>query len=119
MRFKVDENLPVEVAETLRTGGHEAATVNDEAVGGASDPDLAALVRRENRTLITLDAGFADIRSYPPEEYQGLLVLRLARQDKRYVLQVCDRLVKKLPPDPLVGQLWIVEDDRIRVRRGA
>ena len=118
MRFKVDENLPIEVAEILRTAGHDAATVNDEAASGASDPDLAALVRRERRALITLDVGFADIRSYPPAEYQGLVVLRLARQDKEHVLLTCKRLIKRLPSEPLVGQLWIVETDRIRVRRG-
>lgn len=76
MRFKVDENLPIEVAEVLRTAGHDAATVNEEAVGGVCDPDLA-LVQRESRALITLDVGFADIRSYPPEEYQGLVVCGL------------------------------------------
>jgi predicted nuclease of predicted toxin-antitoxin system len=118
VRFKVDENLPVEVAEILRTAGHDAATVNDQAVGGASDPDLASLVRRESRALITLDAGFADIRSYPPKEYKGLVVLRLARQDKDHVLQTCNRLVKRLASEELVGQLWIVEASRIRVRRG-
>jgi predicted nuclease of predicted toxin-antitoxin system len=107
VRFKVDENLPIEVAEILRTAGHDAATVNDEAVGGASDPDLASLVRRESRTLIiTLDTGFADIRSYPPKEYKGLVVLRLARQDKDHVLQTCNRLVKRLASEELVGQLW-------------
>jgi predicted nuclease of predicted toxin-antitoxin system len=46
MRLKVDENLPVEVADLLRAAGHDAATVNDEGVGGATDPDLADLVRR-------------------------------------------------------------------------
>lgn len=68
MRFKVDENLPVDVAEVLRKNGHDAATVNDEALSGAPDPDLAALIKRENRALITLDLGFADIRAFPPEE---------------------------------------------------
>ena len=118
MRFKVDENLPIEVAETLRTAGHDAATVNEQAMGGASDPDLAALMQREGRALITLDVGFADIRSYPPEDYEGLVVLRLTRQDKEHILQTCSRLIKRLPSEPLVGQLWIVEADRIRVRRG-
>lgn len=119
MRFKVDENLPIEVADVLRTAGHDAATVNEEAVGGASDPDLAALLQRESRALITLDLGFADIRSYPPQDYQGLVVLRLPRQDKEHVLQTCNRLISRLPSEPLVGQLWIVETNRIRVRRGA
>ena len=30
MRFKVDENLPVEVAEMLRQAGHDAATVLEQ-----------------------------------------------------------------------------------------
>jgi predicted nuclease of predicted toxin-antitoxin system len=118
VRFKVDENLPVEVAELLRGAGHDAATVAEQGVGGALDPDLATLVRGESRALLTLDQGFADIRSYPPKEYQGLVVLRLAQQDKVHVLQVCGRLLQALAAQPLAGQLWIVEDNRIRLRRG-
>ncbi len=30
MRFKLDENLPVEVAELLREAGHDAATIHTE-----------------------------------------------------------------------------------------
>lgn len=118
MRFKVDENLPIEVAEVLRAAGHDAVTVNDEAVGGAMDPDIAALVRREERALVTLDLGFADIRSYPPQQYQGLVVLRLARQDKPQILQACTRLLGPLSTERLVGRLWIVENGKIRVRGG-
>ena len=116
MRFKVDENLPIEVADLLSAAGHDAATVNDEGVGGAKDPDLAGLVQRESRVLVTLDGGFGDIRSYPPHEYSGLVVLRLPRQDKAFVLQTCQRLVGQLAKEPLAGRLWIVEANRIRVR---
>jgi predicted nuclease of predicted toxin-antitoxin system len=107
----------VEVAKILQEAGHDALTVIDEAVGGAPDADIAALVRRENRALITLDLGFADIRAYPPQEFPGLIVLRLARQDKEHLLRVCARLVEPCASEPLVGRLWIVEASRIRVRR--
>ena len=116
MRFKVDENLPIEVADLLTAAGHDAATVNHEGVGGAKDPDLAGLVQREQRVLVTLDGGFGDIRSHPPHEYPGLVVLRLPRQDKAFVLQTCQRLVGQLAKEPLAGRLWIVEANRIRVR---
>jgi predicted nuclease of predicted toxin-antitoxin system len=116
VRFKVDENLPVEVAAVLRGAGHDAATVADEGVGGSADPDLASLVQREGRALLSLDVGFADIRSYPPSAHHGLVVLRLARQDKEHVLQACRRLVPVLAKEPLAGRLWIVEPNRIRVR---
>ena len=118
MRFKVDENLPIEVAALLREAGHDAHTVNEEGVSGAQDPDLASLIQRETRALITLDLGFADLRSYPPEQYHGLVVLRLARQDKEHVLHTCERFVASLSKEPLAGRLWIVEAGRIRVRGG-
>lgn len=86
MRFKVDENLPVEVAEMLRQAGHDAATVLEQHLGGSDDAQLAALCQLESRILVTLDMDFSDIRSYPPTEYPGLVVLRLRQQDKPHVL---------------------------------
>ena len=47
MSFKVDENLPVEVAEILREGGYDAVSVLDQELGGAEDPDIAS--RRSSR----------------------------------------------------------------------
>ena len=65
MKFKIDENLPVEVADLLRRSDHDAATVLEEELGGSADFDIALICRQESRALITLDADFADIRTYP------------------------------------------------------
>lgn len=116
MRLKLDENLPVDVAMLLRGAGHDAATVLEQEMGGRPDLDVAAICQREDRTLITLDTDFADIRAYPPEQYGGLLVLRLRQQDKPYVLDVLKRLLPLLDQKSLGGRLWIVGDERIRVR---
>ena len=116
MKVKVDENLPTEVADLLNAAGHDALTVGDQGVGGAHDADLAALVQQEKRVLVTLDVGFGDIRAYPPAKFSGLIVLRLPRQDKGYVLAVCQRLMGHLATEPIEGCLWIVEPNRIRVR---
>jgi predicted nuclease of predicted toxin-antitoxin system len=116
MRFKVDENLPIEVAEMLRQVGHDAATVLEQHLGGSHDAQLATLRQLEGRILVTLDMDFSDIRNYPPAEFPGLVVLRLRQQDKPYVLDVFMRLVQVLHQEPIEGQLWIVEEDRIRIR---
>jgi predicted nuclease of predicted toxin-antitoxin system len=116
MRFKVDENLPIEVAEALRQAGHDAATVLEQQFGGSADARLATLCQRESRTLVTLDMDFADIRNYPPVEYPGLIVLRLSQQDKPHVLNVVARLIPPLGQEPLERQLWIVEETRVRIR---
>ena len=116
MRFKIDENLPLEVATLLHQAGHDALTVVEQDLSGSADPDLAKVCQREGRALITLDTGFGDIRAYPPDEYSGLIVLRLSRQDKLRVLRVASLLISKLDSEPLEQHLWIVDEESIRIR---
>jgi predicted nuclease of predicted toxin-antitoxin system len=116
MRFKVDENLPVEVAQLFREAGHEATTVLDQHLGGSGDALVASICQQETRVLVTLALDFADIRTYPPARYAGGIVLRLRRQDKPHVLAVCARMVSLLAQEPLAQRLWIVEENRIRIR---
>lgn len=66
MRFKVDENLPIEVAELLRQSVYDATTVLEQGHGSSADTRLATLCQQEGRVLLTLDMDFADIRAYPP-----------------------------------------------------
>ena len=116
MKFKIDENLPVELAGELLVAGHEAVTVDDHQLVGSSDLDLSRICSSEGRVLVALDLDFADIRTYPPEDYPGLIVLRLGRQDKSHVLDVFQKLLNAIDREPLDGQLCIVEENRIRIR---
>jgi predicted nuclease of predicted toxin-antitoxin system len=114
--FKTDENLPFEAAGLLRLRGFDVATVIEQRLGGRPDSDVAAVCRSEHRALVTLDTDFANIDAYPPADYAGIVVLRLARQDKAHVLQVLGGLVPHLIGIDLSGRLWIVEETRIRER---
>lgn len=116
MQFKVDENLPVEVAGLLRAAGHDAVTVQEQNLAGSPDTDIAQICRQENRALLTLDTDFADIRAYPPSQYTGIVVLRLREQDKDSVLDVCADLVRLLTQEPLAHTLWIVDEHHLRIR---
>ena len=116
MKFKVDENLPIEVAQLLREAGHDVYSVHEQGLVGAKDHVLAEVCQSEHRAMVTLDTHFADIRTYPPENYSGLIVLRLARQDKPHVLEVMRRALKLFSSEPLEGKLWIVDEKRVRVR---
>ncbi len=106
----------MEVAELLREAEHDALTVNEQALIGSPDIDLARVCKTEERILITLDTDFADLRLYPPEKYSGLLVLRLGKQDKPHVLSVFRRILKVLSEESIMGHLWIVNETRIRIR---
>ncbi|MBM3738058.1 MAG: hypothetical protein FJW39_19930 [Acidobacteria bacterium] len=116
MKFKTDENLPAEAAAVLREAGFDADNVWDEGLAGADDRAIASGIRSEGRVLITLDLDFANIRAYPPEDYAGLIVLRLGRQDKENALALIRRTTLALGHRSPAGELWIVQPDRIRFR---
>lgn len=116
MKCKVDENLPREVAETLRSRGHDAQTVREEALSGSDDDRLLSVCRAESRTLLTLDTDFADIRRYEPKNTPGLIVFRLKRQDKPFLVEMTDRLCGVFKHENPNGKLWIVDEKKIRIR---
>ncbi|WP_420634450.1 DUF5615 family PIN-like protein [Candidatus Palauibacter sp.] len=77
MKYKLDENLPRDLVALFRDSGHDAVTVLDQGLSGASDFRLASICVSEDRAIVFLR-----------------------------VVQDTD----------LQGQLWIVEETRIRVR---
>jgi len=119
VKFKTDENLPVEAAATLREAGFDAETIWDEELSGADDLVVAGTSRNEGRILLTLDLDFANIRAYPPREHPGIIVLRLKHQDKLTIITYVRRLMAALARRSPVGELWIVEGKRVRFRGGS
>jgi hypothetical protein len=71
VKFKRDENLPVELAEDLRALGHDADTVRDEDLVGAVDPEVVRAALAADRILFTLDKGIANLQRYPIQEHRG------------------------------------------------
>lgn len=116
MKLKLDENLPTELADLFRDHGHDTHTVLDETLGGATDPALAEVCRREERAIVTFDTDFADIRTYAPSEYSGIVVFRLGTQSREHLLEIAARLLPAIESQSLHGKLWIVEDSQIRIR---
>lgn len=116
MRCKLDENLPSDAADLLSEAGHDAISVLAQGLGGDRDTVIAAACAAENRILITADTDFADIRAYPPRESPGIVVLRLRSQRKDWVLRAVRQLSRVLENESPRQRLWIVEEDRIRVR---
>lgn len=118
MKFKVDENLPAEVADLLRNAGHDALTVFAQGHSGETDAFLAKICREENRSLVTLDLGFGNGRDYPPEAHPGIIVLRPDAPSKGSVMVLAMTLIEELRAASPIGALWVISEGRIRTRRG-
>lgn len=116
MRVKLDENLGNRTIELFKESGHDVSTVSGQSLGGASDDELIETCRSERRVLVTLDLDFSNVLRFLPEQYAGIVVLRVPHPIKlaaiRERVQVLLRATEQ-EGDPS-GQLWIVEQDRIR-----
>ena len=118
MKFKIDENLPIDFAAVLCEAGHEASTVGEQRMGGAGDAAVARACSAEERILLTLDMDFSDVRVYPPGNYPGLVVFRLRDQDKPTLMQLLQRFLSLVATHPIEHRLWIVEEAQVRIRNG-
>ena len=116
MRLKLDENLPIQLKRLFMESGHDAVTILDEGMGGAADSEVASVCLLEERVLLTQDVDFADIRMYPPRQYPGIVVFRLASQTRDDLLEIGAMLIETLVRSSPQGQLWIVEGSRVRIR---
>lgn len=116
MKFKIDENLPQEVCQSLISSGHDAMTVWAEGLTGASDSQLANVCRAEERILVTLDLDFVELARTSTAMTNGVVVFRLAMQDKKRILRATDRLLALLADDTPTHQIWIIEETVARFR---
>ena len=92
MRFKLDENLPVELAVEMRGMGHDTDTVAAEGLCGEPDPTVVEAASISNRILLTLDEGIADARGEWPV---GVVLFRPDSAGRRAVLRfVVERIVR-------------------------
>ena len=110
--------MPRSTLLLLENLGHQGSHARDIGIGDAPDSEIAARARSLGAGIVTRDVDFADIRNYPPHEYQGLIVLRMpddavaqtiVHQLERFLKQPA--LAARLP-----GHLVIIEPDRVRFR---
>ena len=118
MRFLIDANLPRAAILVCQKFGHQIEFARDIGLAAASDAQIAERARESGAALLTRDLDFADVRRYPPDQYSGIVVLRLP--DTTVALEIARVLERFLMEpgflEPLAGRLAIVETDRVRFR---
>src|ERR1039458_2412402 len=116
MRFKLDENLPVELVTDLRDLGHDADTVADEGLRGAADPAVVDAASAAERILFTLDKGIANLQRYPIHQHAGVWLLRLDPWGRGAVIAFVRERLHKVLEMHLAGRLTVVGPSGIRFR---
>lgn len=115
LHFKLDENADPRWREPLEREGHRVSTTAEEGLNGSADEVVAQICQDLDLCLISVDMGFAQILSYPPERYAGLIVLRHPRPTLKGMQDLVRQIASAVKIESPRGQLWIVEPGRIRI----
>ncbi len=114
MRLLANENIPLDMVQALRVGGHDVLWIREE-VPGSTDIEVMTLAHREGRILIIFDKDFGELafRIKQPVA-RGIILFRVPMNSSAYIAKT---LVKVMGSrDDWEGHFSVVEEDRVRVR---
>ena len=118
LKFFIDHCVPNSFIEGLRDDGYEVFKLKDFLPADAADIKVIEKAHELNAILISLNGDFADILSYPPQKYKGIIAVQFQNQPK---LQghILGRLKLYFKDNPHMnhynGKLFVAEPHRIRI----
>ena len=117
MRFLLDMNLPPQLAQWLRSEGHDAVHVIEQGFGASSDHEILMRAAAERRIVVSFDLDFGDILAAAQQAGTGAVLLRLRSARQTHVRQRLQVAIAQAGIAMEEGAVILVEDARIRVRR--
>ena len=119
LRFFADQCVPNHIIRTLQDIGFQVLRLRDYIAPDSSDHVVISEAQRLDAVLVTLNGDFADIVTYPPERYKGIIALQV-RNHPEIVPQIAERLRVYISEhsnmSDFAGRLLLVEPHRIRIR---
>jgi predicted nuclease of predicted toxin-antitoxin system len=119
MRFFADQCVPGSIMRALRDEGHEILRLKESISVDSPDPVVLAKAQELDAVLVSLNGDFADIVSYPPADYKGIIAIQV-RNHPEAIPQLVSKLIDFISSLPdrqyFVGKLLLIEPHRIRIR---
>jgi len=117
VRFLVDMNVDIRVAEWLRSQGHDVVHLRDEGLQRMPNGEIFEKALTENRVVLTSDLDFGEIAAALKDTSGKVLLLRLHNSRARHVIGRLDNVIPRVVDDLEMGAVVTVEETRHRVRR--
>ena len=119
-RFFADHCVSNAIMQTLRAGGHEVVRLREQLPVESPDAVVIAKAQQLDAILLSLNGDFADIVTYPPADYQGIIALQVRNHPEiipPLMQRLQDYLSSHADREYYRGKLLVVEVHRIRVRQ--
>ena len=120
LRFFADQCVGSEIIRMLREGGNEVLKLSDHISPDSPDPAVIAKAQELGCILLSLNGDFADLITYPPRKYGGIVALQVRNHPEvvaRLMRRLMDYLSAHLEQDEYQQKLFLVEVHRIRIRQ--
>lgn len=116
MKLLLDQGLPRSAAKLLRDAGVDA--VHTAECGLAAAPDITILdhARREERTVVTLDADFHALLAMRGDAAPSVIRIRIEGLRAEAVANLVQTILQQCSKELVKGAMVSVTSDRIRVR---
>jgi len=111
MRFLLDENVGLKIAEWLRKTGHNVKI----APKGLRNSSLFELAKKTRRIFLTNDTDFLNSLLYPAKGTAGRIVFRIFPPTLANQLKGLSLILAKLPKKNLVGKLIELGQDGFKI----
>jgi len=119
LKFFADHCIPNSVIVKIREAGHEVLRLRDHIPTDSIDHEVISNAQDLKCILISLNGDFADIVSYPPADYKGIIALHVGNHPEiisQLLTMLMDYLAEHAEMNHYHGKLLLVEAHRIRVR---
>ncbi len=117
MSILIDHCVPGIFLRVLREWGYEANPLKKYINPDADDPDVISLAQLLDAVLLTADMDFSNILNYPPQNYQGIIVIRYQAEQEVKSIATLKSTLDDLYRDELRKVLVVITANRYRVRR--
>ncbi len=119
LKFFADHCVSNYVISQLRRGGSTVLRLSDYLPADAPDNKVILKARELEAILLSLNGDFADIITYPPEKFQGIVAIQV-RNHPEIIPSVMERLLQYFQKHPDMhhynGKLFLIDSYRIRIK---
>jgi predicted nuclease of predicted toxin-antitoxin system len=119
VRLLLDQMLRADLADLLRSHGHEVVRLSEIGHGRADDADVLARAVRDERTLVTIDGHFGDWVVLPLSEHFGVIRVKAHPTTTENVAHILLPFLANRPQSDFRNHLIILSPGRARWIRTA
>jgi predicted nuclease of predicted toxin-antitoxin system len=116
MNFLLDMPVSPTLLQVIQDHGYQGVHAAQIGQHSASDVELLAIARREDRVIITADLDFPRLLALSSERGPGIILFRGGNYSDQEMRTLLDKVLREVPETKLRHSVCVVDKERVRIR---